>query len=157
MKNLIPLLIVPSLLNIDPVVLEKKTFQNFFIFFFVISFLSPLGKWHVSLFENSWVRFTQGCLLLCLVEIGLVVLEKKFNVFSLFRYLLPFGKWCDPSIKYTWIPFTQEWLLPSLIEIGPWFYRRFLNFVNEFCYFFIIQNCKGCGPSFEQTKIPFTK
>ena len=142
---MIPLLIVPSLLNIDPGFLRISSISfRYFVFLspwkmaclFIWKQLSPLhprmssAMFSWNWFSGSWEKWFLNF----------------FNVFSLFRYLLPFGKWCDPSIKYTWIPFNQEWLLPSLIEIGPWFYRRFLSFVNEFCYFFIIQNWKRAWP-----------
>ena len=39
--------------------------------------LSLLGKGHDSYFEESWIPFTQGDFVLCLVEIDSVVLEKK--------------------------------------------------------------------------------
>ena len=54
--------------------------------------------------------------MLCLVDIGLVVLETKIfnnfvNLVLLFRNCLPF--------ELTWIPFTQGCFVPSLVEIGP--------------------------------------
>ena len=49
-----------------------------------------------SLFVKSWIPFTQGCFVPCLVEIGSVDVEKKNFfcklVFSLYHYCLPLGK-----------------------------------------------------------------
>ena len=67
---------MPGLVEIGPVVLEKKTFE-FCQCIFAISYLSHL-------FEQTLVPFTQGCSVSCLVEIGPVVLEKK--IFKLRQY-----------------------------------------------------------------------
>ena len=59
-----------------------------------------------------------------LVELGSVVLEKKFLNLScqLFFYYFPiisFGKGIAFHLTKTWIPFTQGYFEPSLVEIGP--------------------------------------
>ena len=50
--------------------------------FFAISKLSPLGKRRDHSFEQTWISFTQGCFVPCLVEIGPVVLEKKIKMWK---------------------------------------------------------------------------
>ena len=59
---------VPSLAEIDPVVLEM--ISKFRQCIFTISLLSPLGKGYDPSFEHSWIPFTQGCFVLSLVEIS---------------------------------------------------------------------------------------
>ena len=58
-----------------------------------------------------------------LVEIGSVVLDKRFSkfvyVFSLFHNYLPLERDGGPSFQQTWIPFTLGCFVPSLVEIGP--------------------------------------
>ena len=44
--------------------------------------LSPLWKGQRPLFEQSWIPFTQGHFVPNLVEIGLVVLEKKMKMWK---------------------------------------------------------------------------
>ena len=87
---------VPSLLENGPMVLEK--IFGFGQCIFAISQLSPLGKGHGPLFEQTINRisFTQECFVPSLVEIGPMVLEKKvlnfISVFPLFRNYLPLEK-----------------------------------------------------------------
>ena len=59
-----------------PVVLEKifKVRQCIV----TISLLSPPGKRHGPLFEQTWFPFTQECVVPSLIKIGPVVLEKIF-------------------------------------------------------------------------------
>ena len=59
---------VPSLAEIDPVVLEM--ISKFRQCIFTISLLSPLGKGYDPSFEHSWIPFTQGCFVVSLVEIS---------------------------------------------------------------------------------------
>ena len=59
-KNLLPLqpgMLVPNLVEIDPVVLEKKIFKSFFSSFAIL-FLSSLGKGHGPSFEQPSIPFT---------------------------------------------------------------------------------------------------
>ena len=85
---------VPSLVEIDPMVLQEKIFR-FRHCIFALLLLSPLGKGRGSTIEKIWIHFTQGCFVPSLVEIDPVVPEKHFffinflNVFSLFRNCLP--------------------------------------------------------------------
>ena len=67
---------VPSLVENGPVVLEKKTFKSFQCIF-SISQLSPLWERRGPSFEQTWIPFTKGCSVPCLVEIGPMVLDKK--------------------------------------------------------------------------------
>ena len=91
----------------------------YFRYFIIISPLKRAGPW----FKQTQILFTQGCFLPNLVEIGPVVLERRFFyiyqcIFAI-SLLSPLGEWQGPSFEKTWIPFTQEWFMPSLIEIGP--------------------------------------
>ena len=71
---------MPSFIEIDPIVLEK-------IFF--VKVLSRLFRKYLPLeksggwasFEQTLVLITQGCFVPSLVEIGLVVLEKRIFKF----------------------------------------------------------------------------
>ena len=60
-------------------VLEKKNFK-YCQFIFAISLLFPLGNGRGPSFEQTWTPFTRGCFVPSLVEIGLVVLEKKMKM-----------------------------------------------------------------------------
>ena len=67
-----------SLVEIGRVVQKK-----IFIFrqcIFNCSILSPIGKWHGLLFEQTWISFTRGFFVPNLVEICPVVLEKKMKM-----------------------------------------------------------------------------
>ena len=64
-----------SLIEIGPVILEKKLFFRQYIF--SLSLLSPLEKRRGPSFEQTRISFTHGCSVLSLVEIASVVLEKK--------------------------------------------------------------------------------
>ena len=66
---------LPSLVEIDPVVLEKKILKVCQCIF-AISLLTPLGKGRGPSFEQTWILITQGCFVPGLVKIGPVVLEK---------------------------------------------------------------------------------
>ena len=70
---------VPSLVEMGPVVLEKKIFKVRQCIF-AISWFSPLGKWRDPSFEQTWIPITQECFVPSLVEIGSVVLEKKSKI-----------------------------------------------------------------------------
>ena len=124
---------VPSLVEIGPVVLEKvlKFSQWIFLYFVIISLIISFNKFESpstknTLYQQTWIPFTQGCFVPSLVEIGQVDLEKtifKFlNVFSFFPYYLPlekrglhFNKFESPSPKNA---LCQDWM-KSL-----WFWKR---------------------------------
>ena len=92
---------MPYLVEIGPVLLEKKNFK--------------LGKCIIAIslssFEKALIPFTQECFVPCLVEIGLMVLEKKNFVFRQFIItipkLSPHGKGCGSSFEQILIPIIQ--------------------------------------------------
>ena len=85
--------IVPSLVEINPVILENKIFQVCQCIF-AISLLSPIAKRRGPSFKQIWIHITQECFVPSFVEIGPVVLKKKkfVSILSLFRYYLPLAK-----------------------------------------------------------------
>ena len=110
---------VPSLVEIDSVVLEKKIFliSSMFFGYFVII---PLGKGHFPSFEGNWIPFTQGCFEPSSVEIG-----SGEKVFFLFRkcvfaisYLSHFGKGQGPSFEQTWIPSPKDALCKVWLKLA---------------------------------------
>ena len=78
--------IVAGLVEIGPGVLEEKILKFLNVFSLFRNDLPLEIGWGPS-FEQTWISFTQGCIVAGLVEIGSVVLEKKIlkfvNVFSL--------------------------------------------------------------------------
>ena len=74
---------MPSLVEIDPVVLKKKIFKVGQCIF-AISLLFPLGKGPGPSFDQTWIPFTQGCFVPSLVEISPVVLEKKMKMWKVY-------------------------------------------------------------------------
>ena len=57
--------------------------------------------------------------MLCLVEIGQVVWEKRIlSVINIFSVLYRFGKGRGPSFKQTWITFNPEYSVPSFVDFG---------------------------------------
>ena len=94
---------VLSLLKNCPMVLEK--IFGFSQCIFAISQLSPLGKGHGPLFEQTTggISFTQECFVPSLVEIGLMVLEKKvLNFISVFPLFHNYPPWKRPW-PFNWI------------------------------------------------------
>ena len=69
-----------SLVEIGPVVLEKKIFAIIFI----ISLLSPFGKRCGPSFKQTLVSFTQGCFVQILVDTGEVVLDNKMKMWKVY-------------------------------------------------------------------------
>ena len=59
----------------------RRRFFKFRQCIFAILQLSPLGKGQGPSFEQTWFPFTQGCFVQSLVDIGLVVQEKKIFKF----------------------------------------------------------------------------
>ena len=107
---------MPSLVEIGPVVLEKKFFFLFLLIYF--HYYRPLEKGRAMHLN----KLTQGCFVPSLVEIGHVVLEKKIFLFRLCIFaislLSPLEKGQDPSFEQTCMIFTQTCFVPSLVEIG---------------------------------------
>ena len=66
-----------------PVVLEKKIFFNLSMYFRYFVIISP-WKRAGHLFEQTWILFTQRCFVQSLVEIGIVVLEKKMKKWKVY-------------------------------------------------------------------------
>ena len=69
--------IMPSLVEIGPVVLVKKIFLNFVNIFLLFGNNLPL--------EQTWTPSTQGCFVPSLVEIGPVNLVKKMKMWKVYR------------------------------------------------------------------------
>ena len=69
---------MPSLVEIDPVVLEKKIFFKCSQRILVISLLSPLGKGWGPTFGQTRIPLTQGCFVPSLVEIDQVWEEDNY-------------------------------------------------------------------------------
>ena len=76
--------IMPSLVEICPVVLEKKIFKSCQFIFNYFPIISPLEGRGPS-FEQIWIPFTQGHFVPNLVKIGPVVLEKKMKMWKINR------------------------------------------------------------------------
>ena len=91
-----------------------------------------------------------------LVEIGQVILEKIFKIFVNVLLLFPFYLHSVKSIilylNKPKFPLPKDSLCQVWVKLAPWFWRRFLNFVNVFfCYFVTIFPLeKGHSPSFEK-------
>ena len=98
---------MPSLVEIGPVLLEKKifSFRQLILLFFKI--ISPWKRVWPFIWE-IWIPTTQWCFVPRLVEIARVVLEKKIFKFSQCNFAIswfsPLGKECGPSFEHTWIP-----------------------------------------------------
>ena len=71
---------VPNLVDIGPVVLEKKILKFRQSFFFNIAKSSPLEMGRGPTSEQTLIFLTQRCFVTNLVEIGPVVLEKKMKM-----------------------------------------------------------------------------
>ena len=85
--------------------------------------ISPWKERNPS-FEETWIPFTQGCIVPTLVEFGPVILEKitfpiKQQCIFAISYLSPLRKRQSPLFQQNWIPFTERQFMPSLVEIGP--------------------------------------
>ena len=87
---------MPFSIEIGQVVLEKKIFKFLQCIFAILS-LSPIGKGGGPSFEQTCILFTQGCIVLSLVEIGSLALENKILNF-VNVILSPFRKGARPFI-----------------------------------------------------------
>ena len=111
--------IIPSLVEIGPLVLEKKLFLNVFLEIrnylplenagpFIWINLNPL---HPRMFcANFGWNWPCGS--------GEIFFKFCQCIFTI-PQLSPLGKEHHPSFKQIWIPFTQEFYVPILVEIGP--------------------------------------
>ena len=86
-----PRMLVPRLVEIGSVVLEKRIF-NFVIVFSIFRNYLPLEKGGAR-HLNKLEPFTQGCFVPSLVEIGPVVLEKTLILSMYFRYFVIISPW----------------------------------------------------------------
>ena len=79
-----------------------------------------------SSLEQTWIIYTQGCVVPLMVE--LVLVKKIFEVIYLCIFaisqLSPLGKGQGPSFEKTWIPFTQGCLCQVRLKLAQWFWRR---------------------------------
>ena len=73
---------MPSLVEIGPVLLEKKIFFNFVNVFLLFHNYLPSEK--SPSFEQTWILFTKEYFVLNLVEIGPVVQEKKMKMWKVY-------------------------------------------------------------------------
>ena len=83
--------------------------------------------------EQTWIPFTQGCIVLSLVEICPMVMQKKIfrqYIFDISE-LSSLGKRRGSSFEQSWRPFTQGWIVANFFECHEWFG----NFVNVFSLF----------------------
>ena len=144
--------------RICPEVLEKKVLKVVNAFLLICNYL-PFEKvldLHVknesdALFQ-IWLKMSQW--------FWRRRLGKVFNnVFVVFCSYLHFEKGVILHLKKTtWIFFTQGFLVPNLVENGAVVLENI--FKSSQCIFNISQLSplwEGCGPSFDQTWIPFTQ
>ena len=117
---------MPSLVENGPVVLEKKIFKSSQCIF-TISKLSPLWEGCGPSFIQTWIPFTRGYFVPSLVEIGPVVLEKKFFKSCQFIFIIsqlsPLWEESGLSFEQTWIPLPRNTLCQVSLKLAQWFWR----------------------------------
>ena len=96
----------------------EEDFLNLSMYFYNFVIISPRKRSGPS-FEQIWIPSSQEYFVPCLIEIGLVVIEKKIFLISQFRNYFPLKKRGGPSFEQTWIPSNQGCFVPSFVEIGP--------------------------------------
>ena len=64
---------------------EKKLIWSTKYFLLLWNFLLLEKGMALNLFEETWIPFTQGLYVLSLVEIGMVVLEKRMKMWKVYR------------------------------------------------------------------------
>jgi hypothetical protein len=88
---------------------------------FAVLLLSALWRGPGTWFVQFWIPFTEGWFVLSLIEIALLVLEKKIfkNFQRSFTLLLlsSLGEGCCPSFVRFWIPFAYGWFVSTLVKI----------------------------------------
>ena len=117
--------------------------EDFLILSMYFSYFIIISSWkgHCPSFEQNWIPFTQGCLVLSLVDIGSVVFEKKiFKISSIyFRYFLIISPWKRAGalhLKKLEPPLPKDALCQVWLNLAQWFRRgRFLYFVNVLSLF----------------------
>ena len=134
-------LIMPSLVEINPAVLEK-IFKFCQCIFNISS--EPLDKRWGPSFEQTYVLITQGCIVSSLVEIGPVILEEilflfRQCIFAISLLLSPLGKRIGPFIRTNLNPLHPRihCLIDIKIKLNPAVLEKFffLNFVSVFFQF----------------------
>mgnify|MGYP003686116863 CR=1 FL=1 len=99
---------------------RRRFFLILSMYFRYFVIISPLEKGQGPSFEQNWIPFNQRCLVPSLVEISLVVQERKIFKFCqcIFCYFVIISPWkrAGLSFEQNWIPFTQGCLVPSLVE-----------------------------------------
>jgi hypothetical protein len=136
------------------VVLEKKIFKWPNPIFAFLR-LSPLWRGPGPLIEQFRFPFTQGWCMLSLIEIGLLVLEKKiFPYINICKYSFPY---CGPSRP----PGTMMWTILNLNYIRELsskydlFWLKIFKWPNPiFTFLRLSPRWRGPGPLFEQFRIP---
>ena len=112
--------LVPSWLKMTPW-FWRRTFLKSVNVFLIFNVYVPLKRdMPLHLNKLEFPSPNKGCFVLCLVEIGELVLEKIFKfgqrIFGILLY--PLGKERGPSFEQTWIPFTYVCFVSSSFEIG---------------------------------------
>ena len=137
-----------------PSVLEKKIFFNFVNVFSLFRYYPPLEKGVALRSKKHESPSHKDAFCQVLVEIGPVVLRRRFlrfvNVFSLFLNNLPLEKGVVLHLNKFESPSTQGRFVPSSVEIGRLVLKKRICKVRQ-CIFAISLLSplrKGCGPSF---------
>ena len=130
---------MPSLVEIGPVVMEKRILNVINVFFLFPNYI-PLEKdraLHLKKLESPSPKDA-----LCQVWLKLAqwFWRRRFlnfvNVFSLFRNYLPLGKGGALLFNKLESPSPKDALCQVWLKLAQWFWRRrFLNFVNVFSLF----------------------
>ena len=153
---------MPRLVEIGSLVLERKILNVVILFLLFPNYLTfrKSVALHLNKLESS---YHSDDFVPSLLEIGLVVLEKK--IFKSCQCISIISQWSllweerGPSLQQTWIPLTQGYFVPSLLEIGPVVLER--KIFKSCQFIFIISQLtllwEGCGPSLQQTWIPSTR
>ena len=113
----------------------RKQFKSIDTYDYTITLIKRRKKTFLTLlefigssFEETWIPFTQGCLVPNLVEIGPVVWRRRFfnfvNVFSLFRNYLPFEKGGALHLIKIESPSPKDALCQVWLKLAHWFWRR---------------------------------
>jgi hypothetical protein len=132
-------------------VLKKKIFiWTHPIFAFLR--LSPLWRGPGPLFEQFRIPFTKGWFMPSLIEIGLLVLEKK--IFSIVAPPDPRGPWCEQF----WIYVISESFHVNMTYSGSVVLEKIFNWSHPiFALLRLSPLWRGPGPLFEKFGIPFTQ
>ena len=107
----------------------RKNFLNIFRNNFTFLLLSPLGKGRDPLFEQILITCAQGGFVLCLVEIGPVVLEKK--IFKYLQYNFTFSllsplfeKGVALYLNNFESPPPKDALCQVWLKLAKWYWRK---------------------------------